>query len=171
MKDCNNFCVLKADGEIKLKGDYASVRDNYLKGFPPDIIHKAAYQYLLFGKSIDDSLKEAELKDFLEGQKVSKKFKIVKEFYDPEKNKIIKTIVQNTNRYFVTDSNQGCRLYKNDINKGKERSISLLDNNVVLCGTKESCNDQKLLELVNKNYYKSKIKDLVDIFKPSLALF
>jgi len=163
IKNCNSYVVLKDNDELKLKGDYASFRDDISKGFSPEIVNKAAVEYLINNTPIHEFVKASSLDDFLEGQKVDRKFQVIAErFVD---NKIVEHSLQKVNRYFVTNKTTPLtsRIYK----VYEDKKLSLKDESLIVCNYKEDVYNESLRGLVDEKYYINEVKKLTSIFEKS----
>ena len=130
------------------------------KGLAPVVIPKAVINYFLTGENISDFIKlQTDIKDFLIGQRVDKKFTV------EHGNKKVSRI----NRYYA--STNGCYLYKVDYEKDPPKYTNMLTKSgVTLLNTFDNVPiaDRK----INYQYYISEARKIVNDFVcQQLSLF
>lgn len=122
------------------------------KGLAPVVIPKAVINYFLTGENISDFIKlQTDIKDFLIGQRVDKKFTV------EHGNKKVSRI----NRYYA--STNGCYLYKVDYEKDPPKYTNMLTKSgVTLLNTFDNVPiaDRK----INYQYYISEARKIVNDF-------
>jgi len=125
IRDVNNFCSIKPDGKLKVKGEYEyySYLEKYeefdLTGaFDKPVISYAAVKYLTENIPIETTIRNhKDIYDFCSSEKSSKEFKNVMFRY---KDSNIETIpLQKTIRYYITSDNTE-KIYKTKLKSDKD---------------------------------------------------
>lgn len=119
LKDVNNYLIIDANNQIKIKGDF-STKIDLSSGYDAPVVAKAVYEHLVNGASVNEFIRNHDnIYDFCMAQKTGPQFITEHHYIDGMEHKI--DVLQKNNRYFV--SNSGGYLYKKYKNKDKRVSL------------------------------------------------
>lgn len=112
----NDYMALKVgSNKPKVKGDFI-INSELDKGYNTPVIAHCVQQYYLYGKPVEDSLREhTNIYDFCLSQKIGGKF--TPEFHHIVDNKYQIDILQKNNRYYISTS--GGSIQKAEFDEGR----------------------------------------------------
>ncbi len=163
-RDVNNYIARPVDRTIKIKekGVFETSID-LKKAYQMPIIAKSLRAYFLDDVSVDQTLKNGTIYDFLTSERTSKKFDLWLEYKDGRREK-----VPYINRFYV--SLKGGELVKRE---GTDRRISLCAGRLVQVLNKVESTDQKDYD-IDYGYYRREIEKIINTIQPKstqLSLF
>ena len=135
IRDVNNFLIIKTDGTVKMKGVLDINRWKDLrKGFDKPIIPWAIHEFFVQGTPVEETIRSHEdLLDFCLAQKPAKSFQVVFDAIDSELNQVVRTKLQQANRYYVSKTGGSIRKVAIKADKtGNHKEISMVAGETVV---------------------------------------
>lgn len=163
IRDVNNYLIIKSDGSVKMKGVLDIDRWKDLrKGFDKPVIPWAIHEFFVRGTPVEETIHNHEdLLDFCLAQKPAKTFQVVYDAIDPKLNQVVRTKIQQANRYYVSNSGGSIRKIAIKSDKtGNFKEISMVAGETVVI-----LNDFDPKETYPEPKYRWYVKEATKIIK------